>query len=118
MRVVIAPDCFTGTLTASAAADAIAEGWRRRAPSDELDLCPLSDGGPGFIDVLRTALPGALLRVTVGGPLNEPTPAELLLVEDGERTVAYVETAQACGLHLVPADRRDPGKTSTAGVAA
>ena len=36
MRVLIAPDCFTGTLTASQAAEAIAEGWARGAPQDDL----------------------------------------------------------------------------------
>lgn len=117
MRVVVAPDCFTGTLTATAAAEAIAEGWRRRAPSDELDLCPLSDGGPGFLSVLSTALPGTSLAVTVPGPLGDPTPAELLLVQDDGQAVAYVESAQACGLHLVPAGSRDPTRTTTAGVA-
>jgi glycerate kinase len=117
MRVVIAPDSFTGTLTARAAAEAIAAGWRRRAPSDDLELVPLSDGGPGFIDVLRTALPGRLLAVTVPGPLGGPAPAELLAVEQDGGLTVYAESAQACGLHLVPQDRRDPTTTSTAGVA-
>src|SRR5690349_7596125 len=55
VRVLIAPDSFNGTLTAAEAAEAIAEGWRRHAPLDDLDLCPLSDGGPGFLDALRVA---------------------------------------------------------------
>ena len=37
MRVLVAPDKFAGTLTAVEAAEAIAEGWRRRSPGDELD---------------------------------------------------------------------------------
>ena len=40
---------------------AIAEGWRRQAPDDELDLAPMADGGPGFVDVLHAALGGELL---------------------------------------------------------
>ena len=51
MRVLVAPDKFAGTLTAVEAAEAIAAGWRRHAPGDELDLAPMSDGGPGFVDV-------------------------------------------------------------------
>ena len=47
MRVLVAPDKFAGTLTAVEAAHAIAEGWRRRAPHDDLDLAPMADGGPG-----------------------------------------------------------------------
>ncbi len=35
MRVLIAPDKFAGTLTAVEAAEAISEGWLRRAPGDD-----------------------------------------------------------------------------------
>ena len=68
MRVLVAPDKFAGTLTAVEAAEAIAAGWRQTAPDDELDLAPMSDGGPGFVDVLHEALGGELLAVTVRGP--------------------------------------------------
>jgi len=117
VRVLIVPDCFTGTLTAPQAAVAIAAGWARHAPWDELELLPLSDGGPGFLDVLGQALGGRLITVTVPGPLGEPAPAAVLLaqVPDGVVT-GYVESAQACGLHLLPPGRRDPGVTTTAGV--
>jgi glycerate kinase len=100
MRVLIAPDKFAGTLTAVQAAEAIATGWRRQAPDDELDLAPMADGGPGFVDVLHAALEGSLEAVTVFGPHGAPVPAVVLRV--GE--TAYVESAQAAGLHLVDGD--------------
>ena len=98
MRVLIAPDCFGGTLSATEAADAIATGWRSSATQDELVLRPLADGGPGFVDVLHAALGGTLHRRTVSGPLGQQV-AAVWLEHDG---TAYVESAQACGLHLVP----------------
>ncbi len=109
MRVLVAPDKFAGTLTAVEAAEAIASGWRRQAPDDELDLAPMADGGPGFVDVLHAALGGDVLAVTVRGPHAEPVPATVLRVGD----TAYVESAQACGLHLLdgPAEH-----ATTAGV--
>jgi glycerate kinase len=113
MRVLICPDSFTGTLSAPDAAGAIAAGWRSAAPDDEITTAPLSDGGPGFVDVVQAALGGELLAVTVTGPLGDPVPATVLLAPDG---TAYLESAQACGLHLVPADRRDPTRTTTVGV--
>ncbi len=117
MRVLIAPDSFGGTLSAVAAAEAIAAGWRAAAPGDELLLAPLSDGGPGFVDVVHAAVGGELLAVTVTGPLGDAVPATVLLAPGlGDGPVAYLESAQACGLHLVPADRRDPTLTSTYGV--
>jgi glycerate 2-kinase len=112
MRVLIAPDKFAGTLTAVEAAEAIAEGWRRRAPHDELELAPMADGGPGFVDVLHASLGGDLLAATVAGPLGQAVPASVLLHEG----TAYVESAQACGLHLVAEADRDPERASTRGV--
>lgn len=112
MRVLIAPDSFTGTLSAVQAAEAMAAGWRDSAPQDELVLAPLSDGGPGFVDVLHAGLGGKLIGLTVHDPRGEPVPARLLRV--GE--VAYLESAQAAGLHLIPVERRDPTHTSTYGV--
>ena len=96
MRVLVAPDKFAGTLTAVEAARAIADGWSRQAPGDALDLAPMADGGPGFVDVLHAALGGDLAAVTVSGPHGEPVPGAVLRV--GER--AFVESAQACGLAL------------------
>jgi len=69
--VLIAPDSFTGTLSAVQAAEAIAAGWRDTAPDDELILAPLSDGGPGFTDVLHACLGGELIALTVHGPRGE-----------------------------------------------
>src|SRR3954452_3038421 len=104
MRVLIAPDKFAGTLTAVEAAEAIAEGWARRAPEDELDLAPMADGGPGFLEVLHSAQGGRLEPVVVHDPYGAEVPASLLLVDDPTDTTAYVEAAQACGLHLTPAE--------------
>ncbi|HET8981665.1 MAG TPA: glycerate kinase, partial [Pedococcus sp.] len=117
MHVLIAPDCFTGTLTATQAAEAMAEGWRRSAPGDLLTLMPLSDGGPGFLDVLGTSIPeGRSVLTTATDPLGREVPATLLVVDDDGRRTAYIESAQAAGLHLLAADERNPAVTSTWGV--
>jgi glycerate kinase len=113
VRILVAPDGFAGTLTAVEAAEAIAAGWRIAAPRDGLDLVPLSDGGTGFVDVLAAALPKAQRHaVTVQDPLGRPVAASYLL--DG--TTAYVESAQACGLHLLTEAERDPKITTSYGV--
>ena len=111
MRVLVAPDKFAGTLTAPEAAAAIIEGWRRTAPDDLLVSVPLADGGPGFVDVLHASLGGSLVELDVSGPLGTPVRARYVLVE----STAYVESAQACGLHLVP-EPRDPRRTTTYGL--
>ncbi|TDQ55738.1 glycerate kinase [Actinomycetospora succinea] len=110
MRVLLAPDSFGGSLTAAEAATAMAEGWARAHPDDRTVLLPLADGGTGFVEVLHTARGGTRHDVEVTGPLGEPTTATWLeLVGPGDEAqrsstirTAYVESASACGLHLVP----------------
>jgi glycerate kinase len=122
MRVLLAPDAFTGLLPAGEVAAAMARGWSAAAPGDTLDLAPLTDGGPGFVTVLHGALGGELVPVTVRGPLGRPVPGTVLLVDGGVPT-AYVEAAEACGLHLLEAasspgagDQPDPTLTTSYGV--
>jgi glycerate kinase len=112
MHVVFAPDKFAGTLTAVEAAEAMSSGWSRRAPDDVLVQVPMSDGGPGFVDVLHVALGGELQAVTVTGPYGEPTPAAILRVGD----TSYVESAQAVGLHLTAPENREPERATTRGL--
>ena len=57
LKYLLAPDKFKGTLPASAAAAAIARGWRKRRPRDLLQMLPLTDGGDGFGGAM-----GALLK--------------------------------------------------------
>src|SRR6266513_1491484 len=56
LHVLIVPDKFKGTLSAQAAADLIARGWREARPQDTLELLPMSDGGDGFGEVLGRLL--------------------------------------------------------------
>ncbi|MEV4704906.1 glycerate kinase [Actinoplanes sp. NPDC049316] len=112
MRVLICPDKFAGTLTASEVAAAIAEGWHETAPGDECVLRPLSDGGPGFVEVLAAALDGRRIPVATVDPLGRPARGEVLLAG----STAYVESAQACGLHLLTQEERDPNVATSYGL--
>jgi glycerate kinase len=116
MQILVAPDKFAGTLTADEAAAAIRDGWQASAPRDELELVPLSDGGPGFLDVLATALGGDRERVAVTGPLGDLVGGQMLIREEKGGRTAYVESASACGLHLVSPDRRDAAAATSYGV--
>ncbi|OZG28375.1 hypothetical protein BH683_015300 [Williamsia sp. 1138] len=98
MKALIAPDSFGDTLTAVAAAEAIAAGWTLGRPADELSLAPQSDGGPGFVAVLASRF-GDVQTARVSGPLGAMVSAHWLLDRREGRTVAYIECAQACGLH-------------------
>ena len=112
--MLVCPDKFAGTLTAAEAAAAIAEGWSSARPADTLVIRPIADGGPGFLTVLHAALGGSLVDVPTTDPLGRPVAASILLHED----TAYVESAQACGLHLLSASERSPLTATTFGLGA
>lgn len=109
MRVLICPDKFAGTLSAPEVAEAVAAGW---TGPDELVRRPLSDGGPGFVEVLAAALGGRRIAVDTVDPLGRATVGEILLVGP----TAYVESAQACGLHLLTREERDPNAATSYGL--
>ncbi|MEU3767102.1 glycerate kinase [Amycolatopsis keratiniphila] len=114
MRIVIAPSGFKESLGAEAAADAIAEGVLRVVPFAEIDRVPLVDGGEGSAAALAGSTGGKIVDTVVTGPVGLPVRSHFAILGDG--STAVVEMAAAAGLRLVPADRRDPGRTTSRGV--
>jgi glycerate kinase len=113
MRVVVAPNAFKGSLSASQAAHAMALGVLEVFPESEVIEVPVADGGDGTVDALVSAHRGTYLTEAVEGPLGDPVQATYGLIEGGRTGV--VELASASGLTLIPAERRDPRKASTYG---
>jgi glycerate kinase len=113
VRFLAAPNPFKGSLSAPAAARAIALGVRDAVPEAEVVEVPVADGGEGTVEALVSARGGELVRARVEGPLGEPVEASFGLIDAGR--TAVVELASASGLPLVPEDRRDPRLTSTYG---
>lgn len=113
--VLAAPDKFRGTLSAPAAAAAIAEGAHRAGW--DCDLSPVSDGGEGFLDAFSELGPVRYSRVH--GPLGRAVDAPWRLGQDPitGHLVAAVESAHAIGLALVGgAGANDPVRASSAGL--
>ena len=115
LRVLFAPDSFKGTLSSVAVARALADGWARARPDDELLLAPLADGGDGTIEAVAAAAPPGLVRhrVPVEDPIGRPIEADYLTLGDGSR--AIVELAAASGLALLQPTELDAGRASTDG---
>jgi len=93
--VVLAPDSFKGSLSAAAAAAALAEGLRRVWPDADLRLCPMADGGEGTLDaVLSRGGRRSTDRVSdVSGK-----PLTVAYGSIGEPATAVLEVAQVVGL--------------------
>lgn len=116
MRVLIAPDKFKGTLTARQAAEAIARGWRKARPEDELILLPISDGGDGFGAVLGELLQACSRRINTLNAAHQPMTASWWW-QPKTRT-AIIESANIIGLAMLPSGKFHPFQLDTFGLGA
>ena len=113
MKVVVAPNSFKGSLSASEAAAAMAAGVLDAIPDAEVIEVPVADGGEGTAEALVAANHGTFGSARVEGPLGDPVLAPYGLIEDGK--TAVLELAAASGYSLVPPARRDIRLASTFG---
>lgn len=137
MRVLVAFDKFKDSLTSPAACAIAADALRAAHPDWHFDLCPLTDGGEGFCDILTRAAGGTVEKISVTGPRGDPVEATLGLVSlerippaarallalpnsqlstlHSQPAVAIIEMATASGLTLLAAHQRDPWQTTSLG---
>lgn len=113
MKIVIAPDSYKESLSASGVASAIEAGFREIFPDATYVKIPVADGGEGTVEAMVAATEGSLVNLRVTGPLGAPVDAFYGL--SGDTRTAFIEMAAASGLELVPAAQRDPLTTTSFG---
>ncbi len=104
MKIIIAPDSFKGSMSASMAAGAIEAGIKRAMPDAETVKLPMADGGEGTVEAVFSIIGGRMVTVPVVDPLGYKVDANYCITEDG---IAFIEMAQASGLTLVPEEERN-----------
>jgi glycerate kinase len=115
-RFLIAPDKFKGSLTACQAAAAMAAGLRRIFPEAELDLCPIADGGEGFMETLAPTLKARWIECPAVDALGRPITSRYLLAETPDGLTAILEMAETAGMWRLHPAELSPLDASTAGV--
>lgn len=114
MKILVAPDKFKGTLTAAAAAEAIASGWRRQRPADRLELLPISDGGDGFGLLLSRLLGARAQRTKTVDAAHRPGVATWWW--QAKTKTALIESARVIGLAMLPPGNFHPFALDTFGL--
>jgi len=114
MKILLAPDSFKESMSASEVCLSMEKGIRKVFPDALIVSMPMSDGGEGLLTSLVEATNGSFYSTTVMGPLREQVVASYGLL--GDKETAVVEIAQACGLQLVPKESRNPFATTSYGV--
>src|SRR5579859_761104 len=110
-KVLIAPDKFKGSLTATEVAARLSAGLASAGFGGEIVSVPVADGGDGTVDA-AVAAGYRRVDVPVSGPTGQPVTASFAL----HGRVAVIEAAQACGLVLLPAGEFAPLTATTRGV--
>ena len=112
MDILVAPGAFKHSLTARAAAEAIARGLRRAGLGEQLHILPVADGGNGTLDAFLAG-GGKRLELKVLDPLERPVMSAFGLLDDGQ--TAVIEMALASGLELLRRDELNPLRATTYG---
>ncbi|KFC07316.1 glycerate kinase [Trabulsiella guamensis ATCC 49490] len=113
MKIVIAPDSYKESLSATEVAQAIEKGFREIFPDAQYVKVPVADGGEGTVEAMIAATQGTAMSARVTGPLGEPVEAVWGISGDGH--TAFIEMAAASGLALVPPALRNPLLTTSHG---
>lgn len=113
MKIVIAPDSYKESLSATEVAQAIEKGFREIFPEAQFVSVPVADGGEGTVEAMIAATQGRAVTSIVTGPLGEAVEAQWGISGDGH--TAFIEMAAASGLALVPPELRNPLITTSYG---
>lgn len=97
-RIMIAPDSYKGTATASEAAQYLGEGVLEILPNASITLAPMADGGEGTSSVFG----GQVITLPTTNAAGRLTEASYTL--DSETNTAYIDIAAASGLPAVADD--------------
>jgi glycerate 2-kinase len=116
VKILVVPDKFKGTLTASEAAEAIAGGWRKVRPRDTIELLPMSDGGDGFGETVGSLLRAKVQAIRTIDAAHRKCTARWWW-EPKSRT-AVIESANIVGLAKLPSGKFHPFELDTFGLGA
>lgn len=113
MKIVVAPDSFKGSLTATEVANSIERGVKKCCSSCIIEKVPMADGGEGTVESLVSSTNGRIINISVKGPLLKEIEVSYGILGDGK--TAVIEMASASGLPYLSREERNPMKTTTYG---
>ncbi|PWU69402.1 glycerate kinase [Gracilibacillus dipsosauri] len=112
MNIIVAPDSFKGSLSATEVAMTIKNALEEIA-EDTVTIKPMADGGEGTIEAILSSTNGNAVSVSTSGPLGNPIDTYYAIIDEN---IAVIETALHAGIIQVKEEDRDPNLTTTYGI--
>lgn len=112
-HLLICPNAFKASLSASEAALLIAEGVRKSDLTCVIYQLPIADGGDGTLEVVTPYLELEWIFETVQGPMGSPVSARYGI--NRPKGLAVIELAEASGIRHVEPSKRNVWAASTYG---
>ncbi|MFO7826964.1 MAG: glycerate kinase [Cyclobacterium sp.] len=113
MKWLVAPNAFKGTLLAEEAAAIIEREILKMSSEDQVDTCPIADGGDGTCFLLTEQLGLEKIPAMVCGPLGRPI--EGFFGYDRDTQTAYLDVSTVSGIKWLSENEKDPWIASTYG---
>ncbi|HAL81800.1 MAG TPA: glycerate kinase [Mucilaginibacter sp.] len=113
MKILIAPNAFKNSLSASDAAAAIQQGLKLSRLDCSTACFPIADGGDGTGALITETCGGKFIKKEVRDPLGRKIMASFGLIDNGK--TAVIEMADASGLRLLKKEEPDPLNASSYG---
>lgn len=113
MHILIAPNAFKNSLTATEVSLALRKGLENSKLSCATECFPVGDGGDGTAQLIIDKFNGSKIPVKVHDPLGRIVNTSFGLIEKNK--TAVIEMADASGIRLLHVDELNPLKASSVG---
>ena len=114
MKIVVAPQAFKGSLSATEVGNSMIKGIENVIANSTNLLVPIADGGDGTLETLVESSQGKINLIKVTGPLGEQQNSAWGAL--GRNKTAIIEMARSSGLALVPINKLNPQISTTYGL--
>ena len=114
MKIVVAPQAFKGSLSATEVGNSMIKGIENVITNSTNLLVPIADGGDGTLETLVESSQGKINLIKVTGPLGEQQNSAWGAL--GRNKTAIIEMARSSGLALVPINKLNPLISTTYGL--
>lgn len=103
MKILVAPNAFKNSLSATEVGKAIKSGLEKSQLDAAIQVVPIADGGDGSLAILAQHLGAQVFEAEVAGPVGGSLKAKYAINE--QEKIGIIELAEASGIRQVrPAD--------------